>query len=157
MKLKFSYTPKKDANGYFLLLPNGETKRFKTIKGFERWFTSASNELNGVFKILLLLYPNFTEFYSEIYIRSNVLNTNRLVYVQKLNDNSIIITRIFGVIPRRGFYEAYTDMYRLLSLYGEMLSGYEAEFIVFSDRFVLNKIRMIREQLQIQKDKLNEL
>nr|WP_321356649.1 hypothetical protein [uncultured Draconibacterium sp.] len=157
MKLKFEYTPKKDANGYYLLLPNGNEKRFKTRKSFERWFLTASNELNGVFKILLILYPNFTEFYSEIYIRSNVHNVNRLVYVQKLNDNSIIVTRIFGVIPRRGFYEAYTDLYRLLSLYSEMLSGYEAEFIVFSDRFVLNKIRMIRELLQIQKNKLNEL
>lgn len=157
MKLKFEYTPKKDANGYYLLLPNGNEKRFKTRKSFERWFLTASNELNGVLKKLLLLYPFFTEFYVEIYIRSNVHNANRLVYIQKLNDNAIIISRILGVIPRRGFYEAYTDMYRLLSFYEVMLKGYQAEFVVFSDRYVLNKISMIYEILEIQKNKLNEL
>nr|WP_319509404.1 hypothetical protein [uncultured Draconibacterium sp.] len=157
MKLKFTYTPRQDANGYFLRLPNGNEKRFKTKKVFERWFLFASNELNGVFKILLIQYPYLSELYSELYIRSNVHNYNRLAFIQKIHNEINIISGIFGIIPKRGFYEAYTDLYRLLSFYRGLYSIYHDEFTIFSDRFVLNKLRMLRQLLELQQNKLDEL
>lgn len=157
MKLKFTYKPRKDSNGYFCRLPNGTQKRFKTIKEFDRWLAVASNELNKVLKVLLLQYPFLTELYCGLYIRSNIHNSNRLSFIQKTYDETFIITRILGVIPNRGFYEAYTDMYRLLLFYDELLEVYYQEYTVFSDRFVLAKIMLSIEIVKTQKNKLDEL
>lgn len=157
MKLKFEYSPKKDANGYYLMLPNRKQKRFKTKKSFDRWFANAQNELNGVFKILLLQYPVFSDFYIDLLIRSNVQIGGRLSFIQKIHAETNIISNIFGLIPRRGFYEAYIDLYRLLSFYDGLLEVYNTEYMVFSDRYSLSKIRMIKQLLELQKYKLNQL
>lgn len=157
MKLKFTYTPKKDSNGYYILLPNRIRKSFKTYKAFDRWFTSVINELNNALKDILLIYPHFSEFYVELYIRSNVHNSNRLTYIQKNNEILILASRVFGVIPNRGFYEAYIDINKLINLFNELCYCYEEEFIIFSDRYVLNKLRLIRSLLEILKFKIENL
>ncbi len=157
MKLKFAYTPKKDANGFHLRLPNGTEKRFKTQKSFDRWFVFASNELNSVFKTYLILYPELSQFYSELFLRSNIYNANRLAFIQRTFNDVVIVSKIFGIIPNRGFYEAYSDMYKLLSFYNALLDVYFEEFTIFSDRYVLNRILMIRQLLTLQKFNLDKL
>lgn len=157
MKLKLSYTPKKDANGYFLRLPNGTKKRFKTKKSFDRWFLSATNDLNGVYKILLLQYPFLSELYSELYVRSNIHNLNRLAFIQKTHNDTLILTRIFGIIPRREFYDVYIELCKLLSFYDSLLNVYYIEYTVFSDRYILSKIKQSMEILKCQNDKMNKL
>jgi len=157
MKLKFTYKPKKDSNGYYLFLPNGNKKEFKTKRSFDRWFIDATKELNGVLKVLILHYPVFSEMYSSLFIRSNINNPRRLTFIQSTYNETLSLVGIMGRMPLVGFYEAYTHMYRLLSFYRGFLDVYYTEFSVFSDRHTLSRIHLIQDILQVQKFKLDNL